>query len=248
MQKGRVTALAVLLTGLTCATAWAGGTAERLLKEAGNAYARRTEKGQADKARGLYEQVLAIDDANVTAYWKIAQVYWWKGSHESTGDAKIQAFREGIEFAKLAVEVDAKSAPAHFWLAALYGSFGEEKGIMQSLNLIEPMRKELEKVLKLDPKFEWGGAHRVLCRLYHKAPGFKGGDIKKAIEHGRKAVAIGPELPMNYRFLAEALLEDGQDAEAKKLLQQLLKLPLPEGRKPESKEERETAKKLLEDL
>lgn len=247
MTKQRAILAAVAAALLLPATAWAGA-ADRVAKQAEAFYAKRDQAGMIDKAIEAYQQVLAIDDMRVDTYWKLARAYYWKGTHTSDSDEAMEVFREGIEFAKLAVELDPASAGAHFWLAVCYGKFGEAKGIMQSLHLVDPMREELEKVLAIDERFEWGGAHRVLCRFYMKVPGFKGGDIDKAIEHGRKGIAIGPRHTLNYLFLAEALIEDGQDAEAKKVLQQLIDLePLPE-RLPEAREDKAAAKELLADL
>lgn len=249
MRRGIVIApLAAFVLALLPGAAFAGGAVDRLMKAADALYAKRAEKGAPDKAIEAYQQVLAVDDANAEAYWKIARTYYWKGTH-APSDAKAMDFhREGIEFAKLGVAVDPKSVGAHFWLACEYGSFGEVKGILQSLHLIEPTKKELEIALKLDPSFEWGGSQRVLSRFYWKVPGYKGGDTKKAVEFGRKAVEVGPEHVMNHLFLAEALIADGQKEEAKKILEHIATMKPLAAVEPENVADKARAKELLESL
>lgn len=237
-----------VVVGVSGGSAAAESAAQRLMAQADALYDKRDQAGMADKSIDAYQQVLAVDDANAEAYWKIARVYYWKGTQEASDAAASKHYREGIEFAKLGIEADPKSAGAHFWLSVSYGKFGEANGMMQSLHLVEPMKAEIEKALALDEKFEWGGAYRVMCRLYMKLPGFKGGDIKKSIEFGKKSVALGPGLPMNHLYLAEALVQDGQKEEAKKVLRHIVTMPALPERVPESEADKELAKKLLAEL
>jgi len=243
---GRLSLVWILALALAPAAAHAG--VPELMKEADGYYAQRDKPGMADKAIETYQQVLALDDSVADAYWKLARTYYWKGTQEKSDAKAADAYREGIEFAKLGVALDDKSVGAHFWLAVSYGKFGEAKGIMQSLHLVDPLMAEAKKALALDEKYQEGGPHRVLCRVYMKLPGFKGGDIDKAIEHGRKSVEFGPEEHMNYLYLAEALIQKGDKAEAKKLLQKVLELPIGEKYAPEHREQQAEAKKLLAEL
>jgi len=153
--------------------------------------------------------------------------------------------RERFRSCQEAIKLDDKCVPCQFWLAVSYGKFGEAKGVLQSLGLVPHMMEALEKVKKMDEKYEWGGAHRVLGRLYFKLPSMKGGDVKKAIEHLRKAIVIGPQHLMNHRFLAEVLLSEGKKDEAKELLKKIIDTPekdLLGPKKPEMKEEQDEAK------
>lgn len=245
MTRSRVLLLACALW-LLPAAAQAG--VPEVMKEADGYYAQRDKAGQIDKAIETYQQVLALDDTVTDAYWKLARAYFWKGTHASSGAKAADEFREGIEFAKLGVAADAKSVGAHFWLAVSYGKFGEAKGIMQSLHLVDPLMKEAKTALELDEGYEEGGPHRVLCRVYMKLPGFKGGDIDKSIDHCKKAIALGPNEHMNHLYLAESLIQKGDKAEAKKALQKVLELPLGTEWAPEHKEQQAEARELLKGL
>jgi tetratricopeptide (TPR) repeat protein len=246
MKRAGWSLLVVFALALAPAAVRAG--VPELLKEADGYYAQRAKPGMADKAIETYQQVLALDDSVADAYWKLARTYYWKGTLEKSDAKAADAYREGIEFAKLGVATDAKSVGAHFWLAVSYGKFGEAKGIMQSLHLVDPLMKEAKISLELDETYQDGGPHRLMCRVYMKLPGFKGGDIDKALEHCRKAIAIGPQEHMNHLYLAEALLQKGDKPEAKKALRKVLELPINPTYAPEHEQQQAEAKKLLAEL
>src|SRR5690606_25804526 len=134
----------------------------------------------------------------------------WLGEYSEDADDKIFFFDEGVECGKEGVAINEDSTEANFWLAVNYGSFGQEKGIMQSLALITPMKNAAERAARLDESYFYGGPRRVLGRLYHKAPGFPFsiGNTKKAIENLERAVELGPKFFLNHLFLAEAYLSD----------------------------------------
>lgn len=221
---------------------------KEVMAEADGYYAQRAKAGMIDKAIETYQQVLALDDTVSEAYWRIARAYYFKGSRAKGDSAAADAYREGIEFAKLGVAADDKSVGAHFWLAVSYGKFGETKGIMQSLHLVDPLMAELKRALALDEKYEAGGPHRVLCRAYLKLPGFKGGSVDKAIEHCTKAIEFGPAEHMNHVFMAEALIAKGDKAKAKEQLQEVLDTPVNPKYAPEQEDQKKRAKELLAEL
>jgi tetratricopeptide (TPR) repeat protein len=222
--------------------------AKMLIKKADKKYAKRAKKGAAGEAREAYEKVLAVDPQNIEARWKLARALYWIGTHTDAKDKKMEIYEAGIRYCQEAVKLDDNCVPCHFWLGVAYGKFGEAKGILQSLGLVPHLKAAMEKVVKLDEKYAHGGAHRVLGRLYNKLPGIKGGDNDKALKHLAKAIEIGPHDLMNRRFLAEVQLAMGNKDEAKATLQTIIDYPddqLYKDRKPESKEEKKTAEKLM---
>ena len=221
---------------------------KELLGEADGIFDKRETAGKAKEAIKMYEDILAFDPNYADTYWKIARAYYWIGNQKSGDSDRLKAYKNGIHFAKLGIEKDADSVGCHFWLAVSYGKYGEVKGIMQSLQLIDPMKAELKTVIKLDDSYWDGGAYRVLGRLYFKLPGVKGGSNEKAIEHLNKAIKKGPKNLMNHRFLAEVYIDEGRKDEAKEILNKILEMPLRAGDEPESKMEKKKAKELLKGL
>jgi len=220
----------------------------KLLREGDGFYSKRDQEGMPAKAAACFKKAMAIDEKCVEAYWKIALVDFWVGTHEKDAEKKQAVLREGIEFAKMAIAVDPKCKPAHFWLAILYGVYGEARGILQSLHMLDPMRAELKWVLDNDESFEDAGAHRVMGRLYFKLPGIKGGDNEKAKEHLNRAIKLAPKNLLNYLYLAEIHVDEGRNADAKACLNTLLDQPDDPRWIPECREWREQAKALLKEL
>lgn len=150
------------------------------------------------------------------AYGILGEINYWLGEYTTDAEDKLAFFEEGVECGEAAIGIDENSLEGNFWLAVNRGAFGQEKGIMQSLAMVQPVKRAAEKAAALDGGFFYGGPWRVLGRLYHKAPGFpiSVGSTKKAIECLEKAVALGPKFFLNRLFLAEAYLSNRDRAKA----------------------------------
>src|SRR5262249_15805042 len=157
----------------------------------------------------------------------LAEINYWFGESAEAED-KLAFFDEGVQCGEAGIGIDEDSTEANFWLAVNYGAFGQEKGIMQSLALIKPIKERAEKVIKLNENYFYGGAWRVLGRLYHKAPGFpiSIGSTKKGIECLEKAVDLGPKFFLNRLFLAEAYLSNREREKAREQLEWIKAAPL----------------------
>ena len=80
----------------------------------------------------------------------------------------------------------------------------------------------MQTVLKIDEKFQGGSAYLALGRLYLQAPKVLGGDTSKAIDNLKKGLAIAPNNSLMKYYLAQAYESDNHDAEAKKLVEEIL--------------------------
>ncbi|MGI8885015.1 MAG: tetratricopeptide repeat protein [Pyrinomonadaceae bacterium] len=184
------------------------------------------------------------------AYGLLAEINYWMGEYADDADDKLFFFNEGVECGKEGIAIDEDSLEANFWLSVNYGSYGQEKGIMQSLSLINPIKDTAEKALKLDANYFYGGPYRVLGRLYHKAPGFPFsiGSTKKAVECLEKAVELGPKFFLNRLFLAEAYISNRDKDKAREQLEWILDAPLNKNHELEDKDYKREAESLLENL
>lgn len=184
------------------------------------------------------------------AYGLLAEINYWFGEAAEDADDKLAFFDEGVECGEAAVGIDENSLEGNFWLAVCYGAYGQEKGIMQSLALVQPMKERAEKALEIDGGYFYGGPYRVLGRLYHKAPGFPFsiGSTRKAIEHLEKAVEAGPKFYLNRLFLAEAYLSNRDRAKAREQLEWILDAPLNPNHEREDEDYKRQAGEILERL
>lgn len=239
--------LAALLPVLFCSSlAWAGQT-DDLLKQADALYPQREVVKSAEKNLALYEQILSIDPANYEAAWKASQTCKWLGDVYPK-DEKLAILEKGESFAKKAVEINADGIDGHYWLGISMGRIGEEKGVLNSLFLVGPIKDEMEKVLKADPKHD--GAHHVLSVLYRKAPGWplSIGDTDKALEYAKLSVEERPTRPLNRLGLAEVYMNKGMNKEAAEQLNAAISMALEPDRIPEGKDEKIRAKALLAEV
>ena len=219
-----------------------------MIKKGDQLFAQREDISKAEAAIKEYKKALALNPMIAEAYWKIAHAYYWIGVHKDKKSDKLKAYKNGIEFAKQCVQVAPKDPHCHYWLGVSYGKYGGTKGILQSLYLVKPMKKEMNTVIKLDPKFRRGSAYAVLGWIYFKLPSIAGGDKDKAEKLLRKAVQIGPNHILNHLFLAKVLLDKGKKEEAIKELKFVVNAPLEKDMIPENKEEKKEAKELLKKL
>ena len=192
---------------------------DALIKEGDQWYAQRGDMAKAKMSAETYRKAIEADPGKPTAYWKLAMANYYIGDN-SPEKEKLAIFDEAINAAKKAVELDPNSVPAHYYLGLNYGLYGQAKGIMKSLSLVDPIKEEMAEVIKRDPGFSQGGAYRVLGRMYFKLPGLAGGDNDKSIENLKTALKYGPKSWITHIFLAETYMDEDMYQEAKELLLQ----------------------------
>jgi tetratricopeptide (TPR) repeat protein len=160
-------------------------------------------------------------------YGLLAEINYWLGEYSTDAEDRLAFFDEGVQCGETGVEINDDCLEANFWLAVNCGSYGQEKGIMQSLAMVTPIKEAAERAAEIDGGYFYGGPWRVLGRLYHKAPGFpfSVGSTKKAIECLEKAVGYGPKFYLNRLFLAEAYLSNREQAKAREHLEWILAAP-----------------------
>jgi tetratricopeptide (TPR) repeat protein len=184
-------------------------------------YAAREDITKARVAVATYRQAVTADYGNYDAEWKLSRASFYVGDHTDNDDEAENMFRTGIEAGKAAVKLHGERPEGHFWLGANYGG-DAQRSTLASLATVEDIRTEMETVIKIDEKFQGGAAYLGLGRLYLKAPKVLGGDTSKAIEYLKKGLAINPANSLMKYYLAEAYDDEHRDAEAKKLIDDIL--------------------------
>jgi tetratricopeptide (TPR) repeat protein len=210
---------------------------------------RELDDANLDTAYDLLEAIIEEDASCDWAYGLISEIYYWTGEFADADD-KLFNFEQGVEWGEKGVAVEENSLEANFWLAVNYGSFGNEKGIMKSLSLIQPIKNHVERILEIDESYFYGGPWRVLGRLYHKAPGFplSIGNSKKAVECFEKALELGPKFYLNHLFTAELYQSLRDKDKAREHLEWILNAPLNKNHEKEDAGYKKEAEALLEKI
>lgn len=215
-----------------------------LMGKADALWPQRGDVAKLKESMELYEKVLAQDSINVEALWRLSRACWWLGTH-SPEEQKLAIFEKGIEYGKRAILLKEDCAPCHYWLGVNYGVYGEAKGVLKSLSLVDPIREEMNRVIQLEPGFMHGGAYRILGRMAYKLPWFAGGSKKESVEYLKKALEYGPNSFLTRLFLAETYLAMDEKELAKKELEWCINAPEPAD--PGDKEDRRKAQKLYQE-
>jgi cytochrome c-type biogenesis protein CcmH/NrfG len=187
-------------------------------------YTKRANHQNVQQVIDLLQQYITEKPDNCDALWRLAKCYWYLGDH-AVGKTKLALFSKGKEYAEQAVKTDPNNINGHYWLAALLGSTGEARGILQSLFMVSPMKKELDICIQLDNKF--ADAHDVLAQLYWKAPGppLSIGNKKRAQEEAKLAVTNGPNTIDNWLHLGQIARDNRDYVTAREAFNQILNLP-----------------------
>ncbi len=155
--------------------------------------------------------------------WRLARLHYALGTHSGSKTQK-EFFRHCVEHAEKAIKINGKSAHGYFFRGLCIGKEGQIEGIWKSLGIIDPLKKDMEKAIGLDPTVDHAGPHRALGMLYMELPFFLGGSLEKSIHHLEEAVRLSPGYMENHLDLARAYYEDAQYDSARTSLAHLYQL------------------------
>ena len=203
---------AALLTLLLTATA---ASAQSPLAAQVRAWAARYNEDPAriDSARAELARVVKAD-AHVDDLIALAQVcFIWGDVRARTPADKLEAYDQGRQAARRAVELAPRNVLAHFWYGTTTGRWGQTKGVVRSLALLPTVRREIETVIEIDPKF--APVYSLAGYVDFEVPALFGGDVDRAEQMFRKGLALDPKFTGMRVGLARTLIKKGRIAEAR---------------------------------
>jgi len=159
------------------------------IAQADELYRKRADRANVRSAITLLAKVLEKQPSDYDALWRTAKCHWYLGDR-AAGKDRLPLFEKGKTYAEQATQANANGIDGHYWLGALIGCVGKERGILNSLFMVPSMRRELERCLQIDGKF--ADAHYVYAQLLWEVPGIAGGNKKRAQEEARLATVYDP--------------------------------------------------------
>ncbi len=193
------------------------------VREADDYYLGRANLENVRRGLQSLRQAVAQNPRDFEAWWRIAKFTCYVAQHTSEPE-KSKLLEEGIEAGKKAIGLESRRPEAHFWLGADYGLSVEDKSVLKGLLLVDTIRKEIQTSAQLDPDYEQGAAVRTLARIYYRAPFFKGGDKRRAIELLEGCLKRFPENSLTMLYLADSYVAVRRREQARELLEKILKL------------------------
>lgn len=197
---------------------------EELIAQADELYLGMRDMATAEKARDLYMKARDIAENKYEPFWKLSRIFYYIGDNVDSNKDKKIVFSQGIYYAERAVELEPEKPDGHYWLGVNYGVYGEARGVLKSLFLVDDIKREMNKVIELDRSYEEGGPDRVLGRMYFKLPGFAGGSKDKSAEHLLKSLEYGPNDPLTRYYLADTYLAQKEVDKARTELEFILNM------------------------
>lgn len=120
--------------------------------------------------------------------------------------------------------------------------------MLAALAEFQDIRREMERVIEIDPNYEVGSSYMVLGQLYLEAPRILGGDKEKAIEYLERGLRVGSDNGLLHLRLAEAYHATGRDRDARKQIDFILKMTPGSNYLPEHEETVAGAKELAKKI
>ncbi|MFN0107947.1 MAG: TRAP transporter TatT component family protein [Blastocatellia bacterium] len=184
------------------------------------------EDAERDKqSLATIEQALATGTSDYQWLWRAARAYFYVGD-EADKDDKQGYFQKGIAIAQRAIAAEPSAVEGHFWLAANYGGSSELVGALKALQTVKKIRAEMETVLRLNDRYQDGGAYLALGEMDKELPRIVGGSLSRAITRLETGLKIAPHNLEIKLALAEAYSEDGRKEDARRQLKELLAHPI----------------------
>ncbi len=192
--------------------------------QADELYKMRYDQANVQKGIALLTKVVQNQPQEYEALWRLAKFHWFLGDR-AKGNKRLPLFEKGKSYAEQAVAARENGLDGHYWLASTIGCVGQEKGIMNSLFMVGPMKKELDRCLEIDNKH--ADTHDVLAQLYWKVPGWplSIGDKKKAQEEAKLAVTYDPKASDHWLHYGQIAADNKDYNTARAALQKVLALP-----------------------
>lgn len=180
------------------------------------------EDAERDKqSLAVVERALAGAGKDYQWLWRAARVYYYVGAAAGKAE-KLRFFEKGMDAGRRAVAELPNAVEGHFWLAANYGGYSEQKGAFKALTMVKKIRAEMETVLRLNDSYQDGRAYLALGEMDRQLPRLLGGNLNRAIQRLEQGVKIAPDNLEMKLALAQAYQEAGRKEDARRYYQEII--------------------------
>ncbi len=212
----------LLLALVFCITATVGNATT--ISDVEKLYEQRDNSEMLDSCISVCAQLVANEGNNDAAVY-LSKAYYYKASQATEKDDKLANFDAGykageavlLQNAAYAVEIDAKNIEAAaavltaadiealYWTAANLARYGKFTSFSKKLKVKGKIRALWDRVLELDPNYNYGGAYRFFGGYFALVPSITGDqDPAKSKEMFDKAVESAPSYLATKVLYAEA--------------------------------------------
>jgi tetratricopeptide (TPR) repeat protein len=186
---------------------------------------RRDDPAAFAQQKTLLEQALARAPSDYGVLWRLARWYAWKSDDPTLAKAdRVNLGKLGWDLAERAVAINPNHVGAQFWGMAAMGAYALGLGIVRALTqgIEGKFRQRLSRAERFDPAYANGAIPVAWGSYYAKLPWPKY-DEEKATAYFRKALSLNPNNLRSRVYWAELHLREDRPAEARRLLEEVLK-------------------------
>jgi hypothetical protein len=170
-------------------------------------YLERADFKKARAALDLYRKYFKEHPDDAPCAWRLSMASYFAAFNiETVREKKIKLFGEGRDAGLASLKINNTSAEAHFWTAINMAHYGDLVGVIKMLFTLNNILSHLEESIQINSSYAYGGAYRALGKISESLPRVFGGSNAKAKGFYENAIAIAPDEPINYYFLAELML------------------------------------------
>ncbi len=203
------------------------------------------EDAERDKqSLAVVERALSMSSDDYQWLWRAARGYYYVGDNAGKSD-KLRYFERGMDTGQRSVARQPGAVEGHFWLAANYGGFSEQKGAFKALAMVKKIRAEMEKVLSLNNLYQDGAAYLALGEMDRRLPRLIGGNLQRAISWLEQGLKVAPKNIEMKLALAQAYQDAGRREDARRQLQEIIGQQVNPSRARSEGGVREKARRLL---
>jgi tetratricopeptide (TPR) repeat protein len=197
-------------------------------------------------SRDVLISVIESEPENVRALYELSKVYYQLGDEAESKNEKLELYEMGMEYGEKAKEINDDAADAHFWYMVNLGRIGQTKGVLHSLGSVPTIRKEIDKVLKIDPTHT--GALDARAMLYYELPGLLGGNLNKSIDALNTAIALDSNYALLYVDMGTVYIKKKDYEKARWYLNKVLEIENPTYEADYVLDDKPTALQLLKEI
>jgi tetratricopeptide (TPR) repeat protein len=195
-------------------------------QEADNLFTFGDDAGRDKQSLGVIERALAANGNDYQWLWRAARAYYFAGD-EAAKSEKESFFEKGINTGQRAVAAEPNSVEGHFWLAVNYGGYSEQKGVFKALTTVKKIRAEMEMVLRLNDRYQDGGAYLALGEMDRQLPRIIGGNMNRAIQRLEQGMNVAPHNLEIKLALGQAYQEKDRKEDARRVFQEIIQKQSP---------------------
>jgi tetratricopeptide (TPR) repeat protein len=235
---------AVLLVLVSGAIGWAQSPIAAQVRAWATRY--HEDPPRIDTARAQLSEIVK-GNSHIDDLVALAQVcFIWGDIRARTPEEKLEAYDQGREAARGAVDQAPKSVLAHFWYATNTARWGQTKGVTRALFLLPTVRREIQTVLELDPNFP--PVYSLAGYVDAEVPAMLGGNLDRSERMFRKGLTLDPKFTGMRVGLAKTLIKKGRVEEARNELEAVLNEKAPSSLADWTMKDSKRAREILQSL